>query len=162
MTVPPLDTNDSASSHPSPVSLLTEPTKKQVRVAKSVPQPKRPQPILAEQTPASVAAPPAPTAEEWAIASTYTLKNSKRYRYNWGQQVRSMMGTAVEGPQQGHVRFRIEIASDGKLAKIETLWSTSEVAEKLARHAMESLPPLPPPPDRAAAGVRTNHCLRAL
>ncbi len=33
-----------------------------------------------------------------------------------------------------------------KLAKIETLWSTSEVAEKLARHAMESLPPLPPTP----------------
>ena len=56
--------------------------------------------------PATMAAPPAPTAEEWAFASRYTLKNSKAYRYTWGQQVRSMMGTAVEGPDQGMVRFR--------------------------------------------------------
>ena len=44
------------------------------------------------------------------MASTYTLKNSKRYRNAWAQQVRSMMGTAVEGPDQGVVRFAIEIA----------------------------------------------------
>ena len=71
--------------------------------------------------PASMAAPPAPSAEEWAIASKYTLKNSKRYRYNWGQQVRSMRGTAIEGPDQGVVRFRIEIAHDGTLKSLTTL-----------------------------------------
>lgn len=95
---------------------------------------------------ASMPAPSAPTAEEWALASTYTLRNSKRYRYNWGQQVRSMMGTAVEGVRQGLVRFRIEIAPDGKLAMAEVLWSTSEIAEKLALQAIRSLPPLPPTP----------------
>jgi hypothetical protein len=99
-----------------------------------------------EKTPATMPAPPAPTAEEWALASTYTLKNSKRYRYAWSQQVRSMMGTAVEGVQQGLVRFHIEIAPDGTLAKADVLWSTSEVAEKLALHAIRSLPPLPPTP----------------
>jgi hypothetical protein len=93
-----------------------------------------------------MAAPPPPTAEEWKLASTYTLKNSKRYRYNWGQQVRSMMGTAVEGPDQGLVRFRIEIAPDGKIAKVEELWATSETAAKLAWKAIRSLPPLPPTP----------------
>ena len=93
-----------------------------------------------------MAAPPAPTAEEWQLASTYTLKNSKRYRYNWGQLVRSMMGTAVEGVQQGLVRFHIEIAPDGKLARVEVLWSTSDIAEKLALQAIRSLPPLPPTP----------------
>ncbi len=102
--------------------------------------------LATPREPASMAAPAAPSAEEWALASTYTLKNSKRYRYNWGQQVRSMMGTAVEGPDQGVVRFRVEIAPDGRLAKLETLWSTSEVAEKLARKAIESMPPLPPTP----------------
>ena len=81
---------------------------------------------------ASMAAPPAPTAEEWAFAGRYTLKNSKAYRYTWGQQVRSMMGAAVEGPDQGTVRFRVEIAPDGSLARLETLWSTSPVAERLA------------------------------
>lgn len=91
-------------------------------------------------------APPAPSAEEWQKASTYTLKNSKRYRHNWGQQVRSMMGRSVEGPDQGMVRFHIEIAANGQLAKLETLWSTSEVAEKLARKAIENMPPLPPIP----------------
>ena len=91
-------------------------------------------------------APPAPSAEEWHKASTYTLKNSKRYRHNWGQQVRSMMGRSVEGPDQGMVRFHIEIAANGQLAKLETLWSTSEVAEKLARKAIENMPPLPPIP----------------
>jgi hypothetical protein len=91
-------------------------------------------------------APPAPSAQEWQKASTYTLKNSKRYRHNWGQQVRSMMGRSVEGPDQGMVRFHIEIAPNGKLSKLETLWSTSPVAEKLARQAIENMPPLPPIP----------------
>lgn len=95
---------------------------------------------------ASMEAPPPPTAEEWAFAARYTNKNSKGYRYNWGQQVRSMMGTAVEGPDQGVVRFRVEIAPDGKLVKLDTLWSTSKVAEQLARKAIESMPPLPPTP----------------
>ncbi len=91
-------------------------------------------------------APPAPTAEEWELASTYKLKNSKRYRHTWGQQIRSMMGTAFEGPDQGVVRFRVEIATDGRLMKLETLWSTSPVAEQLARKAIENMPPLPPTP----------------
>jgi TonB family protein len=95
---------------------------------------------------ASMAAPPAPTAAEWAFAAKYTNKNSKGYRYNWGQQVRSMMGTAVEGVDQGMVRFRLEIAPDGTLAKLETLWSTSKVAEQLARKAIQNMPPLPPTP----------------
>lgn len=90
------------------------------------------EPVTPRQ-PASMAAPPAPTAEEWAFAGKYTLKNSKGYRYTWGQQVRSMMGTAVEGPDQGMARFRIEIAPDGRLTRLETLWSTSPVAERLAR-----------------------------
>lgn len=96
--------------------------------------------------PASMAAPPAPTAEEWAFASTYKLKNSKGYRHTWGQQVRSMMGTAVEGPDQGMVRFRIEIAPDGRLTQLVTLWSTSPVAEHLARQAIGSMPRWPPTP----------------
>jgi hypothetical protein len=94
--------------------------------------------------PASMVAPPAPTADEWAFAAKYTGKNSKGYRYSWGQQVRSMMGTAVEGPDQGFVRFRIEIAPDGTLAKLETIWTTSAVAEQLARKAVESCNPYPP------------------
>lgn len=107
--------------------------------------------IAAESPPsdrprASLAAPPAPSAQEWAFAAKYTHKNSKGYRYHWGQQVRSMMGTAVEGPDQGIVRFRIEIASDGRLAKLQTLWSTSDKAEQLARQAIQNLPPLPPTP----------------
>jgi hypothetical protein len=96
--------------------------------------------------PATQAAPPAPTAEEWAFASRYTLKNGKAYRYTWGQQVRSMMGTAVEGPEQGMVRFRVEIAPDGTLAKLETLWTTSAMAERLARQAVESMPRWPSTP----------------
>lgn len=97
--------------------------------------------------PATMAAPLAPTAQEWAFAAKYTLKNSKGYRYNWGQQVRSMMGTATEGPTQGVVRFRVEIAPSGSLAKLETLWTTSKHAEKLARIAIEKMPPLPPTPN---------------
>jgi len=93
-----------------------------------------------------MAAPAAPTAEEWAFAAGYTLKNSKGYRHSWGRQVRSMMGTAVEGPDQGTVRFLVEIAPDGRLVKLETLWTTSVVAERLARKAIEAMPPLPPTP----------------
>jgi hypothetical protein len=92
-------------------------------------------------------APPAPSAEEWAFASKYSLKNSKAYRYNWGQQVRSMMGTAVEGKNQGQVRFLVEIAPNGSIAKVETLWKTSDIAEKLAYKAIKSMPPLPPTPN---------------
>lgn len=114
--------------------------KKRVRV------PDAPSPPVPEKMPATMAAPPAPTAEEWQLASTYTLKNSKRYRYNWGQQVRSMMGTAVAGERQGLVRFRIEIAPDGTLARADVLWSTSELVEQLALQAIRSMPPLPPTP----------------
>ncbi len=103
-------------------------------------------PPALDHVPAAMEAPAAPSAEEWALAATYTLKNSKRYRYNWGQQVRSMMGTAVEGPDQGVVRFRVHIAPNGKLAKLQTLWSTSAKAERLARQAMGRMPPLPPTP----------------
>ena len=115
-----------------------------------------PQPAPPEATPPPVPrpqpggaymdAPPAPTAEEWALASTYKLKNSKRYRHNWGQQVRSLMGTAHEGPEQGAVRFRIEIAPNGRLARLDTLWSTSDAVERRARTAVQQMPPLPPTP----------------
>jgi hypothetical protein len=93
-----------------------------------------------------MAAPPTPTAEEWAFAAQYTHKNSKAYRHTWGQHVRSMMGTVLEGPDQGAVRFRVEIAPDGTLVKLETLWSTSAVAERLARQALETVPSWPPTP----------------
>jgi hypothetical protein len=102
--------------------------------------------IFVEKVPASLDAPPAPTEEEWKLASTYTLKNSKRYRYTWAQQVRSMMGTAIEGPDQGVVRFAIEIAPNGKVVRVDTIWSTSDKAETLARAAIAALPPLPPTP----------------
>lgn len=117
------------------------------------PKAKPPKPDHAPETPpppvkqpATMAAPPPPTAEEWQLASTYTLKNSKRYRYTWGQQVRSMMGTAVEGERQGLVRVRVEIAPDGRLARVDVLWSTSERVEKLALKAIHAMPPLPPTP----------------
>ena len=102
--------------------------------------------ISSDKQLASLAAPSAPTAEEWAFASKYALKNSKGYRHSFGQQVRSMMGTAVEGPDQGHVRFRIEIAPNGSIVNVETLWKTSDKAEQLARKAMKSMPALPPTP----------------
>ena len=102
---------------------------------------------LPSKPPATQAAPPPPTAEDWAFAAKYTLKNSKGYRHAWGRQVRSMMGTAVEGPDQGMVRFQIEIAPDGTLVRVDTLWSTSDVAERLARQAIKSMPPLPPTPN---------------
>jgi hypothetical protein len=101
---------------------------------------------ISEKLPATMAAPSAPTAEEWTFASKYTNKNSKGYRHSWGQQVRSMMGTAIEGPDQGEVRFRIEIAPNGTLARLDTLWSTSAHAEKLARKAIQNMPALPPTP----------------
>jgi TonB family protein len=92
-------------------------------------------------------APPAPSAQEWAAAASYTLKNSKRYRHTWGQQVRSAMGTAFDGPDQGVVRFRVVIAPNGRLSQLETLWTTSPMAERLARQAIERMPPLPPTPN---------------
>lgn len=102
--------------------------------------------VISERVLASLDAPPAPTAEEWKLASTYTLKNSKRYRYAWAQQVRSMMGTAIEGPDQGMVRFEIEIDPTGRVVRVDTIWSTSEKAETLARAAIANLPALPPTP----------------
>ena len=99
-----------------------------------------------ERAPITMDAPPAPSAQDWAFAAKYPLKNSKAYRYTWGQQVRSMMGTAVEGPDQGMVRFRVEIAPDGSLASLETLWSTSPVAERLARVAISNMPRWPATP----------------
>jgi len=102
--------------------------------------------LSSDKQPASMDAPSAPSAEEWAFASKYTLKNSKGYRHSWGKQVRSMMGTAVERADQGQVRFRIEIAPNGSIVKVETLWKTSDKAEQLARKAIKSMPPLPPTP----------------
>jgi hypothetical protein len=101
---------------------------------------------VVNKIPTTMAAPSAPTAEEWAFAAQYTLKNSKGYRHSWGQQVRSMMGTAVEGPDQGEVRFRIEIAPNGNVARLDTLWRTSAHAEMLARQAIQTMPALPPTP----------------
>ncbi|MEO0047257.1 MAG: hypothetical protein RLZZ410_216 [Pseudomonadota bacterium] len=102
--------------------------------------------VLSNKTPASQEAPSAPTAEEWAFASKYTLKNSKGYRHSWGKQVRSMMGTSVEGADQGEVRFRIKIAPNGSIVQIDTLWKTSDKVEQLARVAIKSMPPPPPTP----------------
>jgi hypothetical protein len=126
-TAPPTTTTITA---PPPDTLLATPA--------TSPSPDRPR--------ASMAAPPPPTIEEWSFAANYTNKNSKGYRYSWGQQVRSMMGTAVEGPDQGVVRFRIEIAPDGSLTQLQTLWTTSAKAEQLARQAIHNMPPLPPTP----------------
>jgi TonB family protein len=109
-------------------------------------EPQVPRTVAVDRAPATRAAPAAPTAAQWAFASGYTLKNAKAYRHTWGQQIRSQMGTAVEGPDQGMVRFRVEIAPDGSLARLETLWSTSAVAERLARQAVEALPRWAPTP----------------
>lgn len=108
----------------------------------------------------SMAAPPAPTTEEWAFAARYTLKNSKGYRHTWGQQVRSMMGTAIEGPDQGSVRFRVEIGADGTLTRLETLWSTSPVAEQLAGHRKSAA--LAAHADRQAPGLREDPLVHTL
>lgn len=112
------------------------------------PQPTSPLPTPPSPppTPARQEAPPPPTAEEWAFAAGYTQKNSKAYRHVWGQQVRSGMGAVEEGPEQGAVRFRLEIAPDGRLARLETLWTTSAVAEAKARQAIQNMPPSPPTP----------------
>ena len=108
----------------------------------------RPETLKLQQTQqrASMVAPPPPSPEEWAFAARYTNKNSKGYRFHWGQQVRSMMGTATEGPAQGVVRFRIEIAPDGRMLRLQTLWTTSAAAERLARQAIHNMPPLPRTP----------------
>ncbi len=144
---PPLEAEFIALPPPPPPEAValperTPPPREQDVPPKAVSDP----PPTVANTPASLDAPPAPSAEEWGLASTYTLKNSKRYRNNWGQLVRSMMGTAVEGPEQGMVRFRIEIAPDGTIAKVEELWSTSEKASQLAWQAIRNLPPTPPTP----------------
>jgi hypothetical protein len=130
LTATPFAPTTTPTSEPQQTTPLT--------AAAPLPAPERPR--------ASMAAPAPPTAEEWAFAASYTNKNSKGYRYSWGQQVRSMMGTAVDGPDQGLVRFRIEIAPDGRLTQLQTLWTTSTVAEQLARQAIENMPPLPPTP----------------
>lgn len=106
-----------------------------------------PEPTEPQTGPAYMDAPPAPTAQEWAQAATYTLKNSKRYRYHWGQHVRSLMGTAFDGAEQGAVRFRIEVAPSGQLAQLDTLWTTSPAVEQRARQAVQAMPPLPPTPN---------------
>lgn len=136
--LPPPEKSAPKPAHPAPAIKATP----AVAPAIQVPQDKP----AAQHQPASQAAPPAPTAQEWDFAAKYTLKNSKGYRHTWGQQVRSLMGTAVEGPDQGLVRFRLEIAPDGTLTKLETLWTTSKVAEQLARQAIENMPPSPPTP----------------
>jgi hypothetical protein len=102
--------------------------------------------VAVVREPATQAAPPAPAAEEWASASRYKRKNGKACRCTWGRQVRSMMGTAVEGPEQGMVRFRVGIAPDGTLAKLETLWTTSALVERLARQAVQAMPRWPGTP----------------
>jgi len=126
---------------PEPAQVLPKPTHNQ-----AASEPASEPPPAPPRRPATLAAPPAPTAEDWQLAATYTLKNSKRYRYNWGQQVRSMMGTAIAGERQGLVRVRVEIAPTGKLARVEVLWSTSDQVEKLALDAIRAMPPLPPTP----------------
>jgi TonB family protein len=130
---------------PPPPKAVEQPRKTPPPKDEAQPEPAAEPPPV--KTPVSLAAPPAPSAEEWQQAATYTLKNSKRYRHTWGQQVRSMMGTAVEGPDQGQVRFRITINPDGSLAKAEELWSTSAKASELARKAIQNMPTLPPTPN---------------
>ena len=111
---PPPENNLSESDH----QVRTQAPAPAAVTPMEAPQDRPATPPVTQRQPASMPAPPAPTAEEWAFAAKYTLKNSKGYRYNWGQQVRSMMGTAVEGPDQGVVRFRVEIAPDGRLARL--------------------------------------------
>lgn len=120
--------------------------------ADTPPAPEPPSPAPAEPSPqapvkATKDAPRAPSAEDWAMASTYKLKNGKRYRYNWGLQLRSLMGTAVEGENNGVVRFKVTVAPDGSLAQLETLWATSPNTERLMREALARMPPLPPTPN---------------
>jgi hypothetical protein len=142
---------EQATTEPPPPVMASVPERvpelpPQAAPATEAPPPATVAPSATAHAPAFMAAPPAPTSQDWALAASYSLKNSKRYRHTWGQQVRSMMGTAFEGVDQGLVRFRIEIAPDGTLARLETLWTTSIQAEALARHAVENMPPLPPTP----------------
>ena len=131
-----------------PQAQAPTPSSKRTREAPAEPAPSAPDTSPVKPR-ASRDAPAPPSAEDWAMASTYTLKNGKRYRYNWGLQLRSLMGTAVEGENNGVVRFRVTIAPDGTLALLETLWATSAATERLARQAMERMPPLPPTPGGA-------------
>ena len=80
------------------------------------------------------------------LATKYTLKNSKAYRYAWTLQLRSTMGPALQAQDQGAVRFRFQIAPDGKLARLETIWSTSKTVEARARQAIAAMPATPPTP----------------
>jgi hypothetical protein len=91
------------------------------RPALTVPADPLPDVQPAARPPATQAAPAATTAEAWAFAGRHALKNNKAYRYTWGWQVRSMMGAAVEGTDQGLVRFRVEIAPDGPQALADCL-----------------------------------------
>lgn len=139
VVVPPAEPPTVAPPPPHPVTAAKPPPARPARAAP--PAVTAPQPGTAFMD-----APPAPSAQEWAQAGSYTLKNSKRYRHNWGQHLRSLMGTAHEGPEQGAVRFRIEIAPSGALARLDTLWSTSPAVEQRARAAVRQMPPLPPTP----------------
>lgn len=144
MVTPPEDEPPPAAIQAEPPAPAPKPMAEHVLQAWTPQEPRSP-----AETPAvaTQAAPSAPTAEEWAVASRYALKNGKAYRYTWGRQVRSMMGTAVDGPDQGWVRLRVEIAPDGRLARLDTLWTTSPVAERLARQAIEAMPGWPPTPN---------------
>jgi len=145
--VPPPEM-EAAPPPATPQALAPPPTNKRAPEAPAEPAPSAPDTSPVKPR-ASRDAPAPPSAEDWAMASTYTLKNGKRYRYNWGLQLRSLMGTAVEGENNGVVRFRVTIAPDGTLALLETLWATSAATERLARQAMERMPPLPPTPGGA-------------
>ncbi len=137
-----------AKPPPEPPAKVAPPAPRPPPPSRQPPRPAvSPAPPAPQPGSATMDAPPAPSAQEWAAAATYTLKNSKRYRHTWGQQVRSMMGTAHEGPDQGAVRFRIEIAPGGALARLDTLWSTSAMVEQRARAAVRAMPPLPPTPN---------------
>jgi hypothetical protein len=142
-----------ASPPPLPLS-SPRPAPKPPPAARPAPPSRLPPPGWAPQVPrepdarwaAEQAVPPPPTAEEWALAGRYTLKNSKAYRHSWGQQVRHLMGAASDGPEQGQVRFRVEIAPSGALVRLQTLWATSPSVEQRARQAIAALTRWPAPP----------------
>ena len=124
---------------PPPTTLKARPLKSEAMAQEQAPLPRR--------SDAHTDAPLPPSDEEWALAASYGLKNAKRYRHTWGQQVRSMMGTAYDDADQGQVMFEIEIAPSGQLVSLKTVWSTSKKAEALARAAIARMPPLPPTPN---------------
>lgn len=146
-----IPSSDKPDGGPADQSRAQAPATKSTPSPVAVPRPSSLESIAnspaADRPLASMDAPPAPSAQEWAMAANYKLKNSKRYRHAWGQQVRSLMGTAFEGPDQGTVRFRIEIAPNGSLSRLDTLWTTSAVVEQRARTAVEAMPALPPTPN---------------